>query len=219
MTLVDTVPAEAGQRCPPAARRAGRSHYAATVSDETTAWEAMLVSRLMVGDDAALAIIYDQYSSLVYGIARRLVGEPQSADVTQQVFLRLWERPDAFDASRGSLRTFLAVLARRRAIDHMRSTSRARQRDEKVTQQQPLIVPNVDEAAMAMIASERVRTAVTMLPAEQRHAVELAYFDGLTFRQVAVATGVAEGTAKSRLRLALNRLAAYLAEEGSVELA
>ena len=88
-----------------------------------------------------------------------------------------------------------------------------------MTQQQPLIVPNVDEAAMAMIASERVRIAVTMLPAEQRHAVELAYFDGLTFRQVAVATGVAEGTAKSRLRLALNRLAAYLAEEGSVELA
>jgi len=188
-----------------------------SAASETAAWDRGMVARLMAGDDRALAAIYDQYSSLVYGIALRLLNSSAAADVTQQVFVQLWERPDSFDASRGSLRTFLSVLTRRRAIDLMRVESRAERRKEVVARQAVSVVPNVDEAAMTMIASERVRAALTHLPDDQRRAIELAYFDGLTFKQVAVATGVAEGTAKSRLRLALARLATVLRAEGTVE--
>ena len=176
-----------------------------------------MMARLSAGDDRALAAIYDQYSALVYGIAHRLLGASAAADITQQVFLRLWERPESFDAHRGTLRTFLAVMARRRAIDMLRGRVRGERRDELVARQAPASSPDVDEAAMAMIASERVRAAVATLPPEQRRAIELAYFEGLTFREVATATGVAEGTAKSRLRLALSRLAAHLHDDDTAD--
>jgi RNA polymerase sigma-70 factor (ECF subfamily) len=190
-----------------------RRIYPRGVSDASVAWEQGMVARLAAGDDRALAAIYDQYSALVHGIAQRLLGAAGAADVTQQVFLRLWERPESFDPQRGSLRTFLAIMARRRSIDTLRGRARSERRDEWVGRQAPAVTPDVDEAAMAMIASERVRAAVAALPPDQRRAIELAYFEGLTFREVAVATGVAEGTAKSRLRLALGRLAAHLHDD------
>ncbi len=176
-----------------------------------------MMARLSAGDERALAAIYDQYSALVYGIANRLLGIPAAADITQQVFLRLWERPDSFDPERGTLRTFLAVMARRRSIDNLRGRIRTTRREQTVARQAPASAPDVDEAAMAMIASERVRAAVATLPPEQRQAIELAYFDGLTFREVATVTGVPEGTAKSRLRLALARLAAHLHDDDTVD--
>lgn len=177
-----------------------------------------MVARVRAGDDSALGQLYDQYAALVFGIARRLLGDDHAADVTQEVFVTFWERPDRFDPDRGSLRTFFAVTARRRSIDLLRSLTRASAREGRAGRDVPGSVPNVDEAAMALIASERVRIAVQQLPPEQRRAVELAYFDGLTYREVAVATGVAEGTAKSRLRLALVRLASHLHDEGVMEI-
>jgi RNA polymerase sigma-70 factor (ECF subfamily) len=191
--------------------------YPRHVSDPSVAWEQGVMARLAAGDDRALAAIYDQYSSLVYGIAHRLLGATSAADITQQVFLRLWEHPQTFDPQRGTLRTFLAVMARRRAIDALRGRARSERREERVARRAPASSPDVDEAAMAMIASERVRAAVATLPPEQRRAIELAYFEGLTFREVAVATGVAEGTAKSRLRLALGRLAAHLHDDDTAD--
>jgi RNA polymerase sigma-70 factor (ECF subfamily) len=200
-----------------AARPRRAAIYPHAVSDASAVWEQGMMARLLAGDDRALAAIYDQYSSLVYGIAHRLLGTGAAADITQQVFLRLWEQPESFDPERGTLRTFLAVMARRRSIDTLRGTVRSERRDERVGRQAPASAPDVDEAAMAMIASERVRAAVAMLPPDQRRAIELAYFDGLTFREVATATGVAEGTAKSRLRLALARLAAHLHDDDTAD--
>jgi RNA polymerase sigma-70 factor (ECF subfamily) len=191
--------------------------YPRHVSDPSVAWEQAMMARLAVGDDRALAAIYDQYSSLVFGIAHRVLGATSAADITQQVFLRLWEHPQAFDPQRGTLRTFLAVMARRRAIDALRGRARSERREARVARRAPASAPDVDEAAMAMIASERIRSAVATLPPEQRRAIELAYFEGLTFREVAVATGVAEGTAKSRLRLALGRLAAHLHDDDTAD--
>lgn len=191
--------------------------YPRAVSDASVMWEQGMMARLLAGDDRALAAIYDQYSSLVYGIAHRLLGVNAASDITQQVFLRLWERPESFDPERGTLRTFLAVMARRRSIDALRGNVRSERRDQRVARQAPVTSPDVDEAAMAMIASERVRAAVATLPPEQRRAIELAYFEGLTFRDVAAATGVAEGTAKSRLRLALARLAAHLHDDDTAD--
>jgi RNA polymerase sigma-70 factor (ECF subfamily) len=170
-----------------------------------------MVARITAGDETALGHVYDQYGALVHGIARRLVGPDDAADVCQDVFLWLWEHPERFDADRGSLRALLATVARRRAIDRLRRSGRRAADEVAAVVGRPAVVPNLEEAALAMIAAERVRVAVERLPDEQRRAIELAYFRGLTFRQVAAETGAAEGTAKSRLRLGLGRLATALA--------
>ena len=180
-------------------------------------WEASVMARVAAGDDSALGMIYDQYSSLVYGIAARLVGTTRASDVTQEVFIRLWERPEGFDSTRGSLRTYVTVMARRRSIDALRRHGRVVAREERVARHDPRVAAHVDEAAMALIDADRVRAAVASLPAEQRRCIELAYFEGLSYREVATAMGAPEGTTKSRLRLALARLAASLDDEGVVE--
>ena len=172
-----------------------------------------MVARIRAGDDTALAAVYDQYSALVHGIALNLVGPEQARDITQEVFLRLWQQPDAYDPAQGSLRTFLAVIARRRAIDDLRRSGRRAAREQRVETESPTLVPNVEEAALAMVASDRVRAAVARLPEDQRRAIELAYFEGLTFKDVARVTGLPEGTAKSRLRLGLSRLAKELVSD------
>jgi RNA polymerase sigma-70 factor (ECF subfamily) len=168
-----------------------------------------MMARIRVADDSALALVYDQYAPMVHGIANQLVGA-DAADVCQDVFMDLWLRPDRFDPERGSLRTFIAVSTRRRCIDHLRSVGRRRARERRATDLNPVAPPNVDEAALAMVTADRVRRTLERLPQHQREALELAYLEGMTFRQVAVATGTAEGTAKSRLRLGLNRLAKEL---------
>jgi RNA polymerase sigma-70 factor (ECF subfamily) len=184
----------------------------------STGWESELHQRLVAGDERALAMAYDQYSAVVYGIAKRVTNDTSfAADVTQEVFVQLWERPDRFDPERGSLRTFLAVLARRRAVDLIRRREAATRREEKVGAQSPVSPPNVEEAAAAMVVGEKVRHAVATLPADQREAVELAYYRGLSYREVAVELGIPEGTAKSRLRLALGRLATALRGEGEIQ--
>jgi RNA polymerase sigma factor (sigma-70 family) len=187
------------------------------VSDGIALWERTLVARIGAGDDTALAIAYDQYGALVYGVAARLLGRDQAADVAQDVFTTLWDRPDGFDAAKGSLRTYLAVLARRRAIDHLRRHGRREANERRAHAAAPAAAPHVEEAAIALIAAERVRDALRRLPDAQRRAIELAYLDGLTFREVAVATGSSEGTAKSRIRLGLHRLAQELQTDGEVE--
>ena len=177
-------------------------------------WEQTLVARMAAGDERALQEAYDQYAPLVFGITRRVIGDPASAaDATQDVFVGLWQRPESFDASRGSLRSYLAVVARRRAVDHVRRRGRAARLDERLAATASVAPPNVEEAATALVLGEKVRRAVDGLPADQRAAVDLAYFRGLTFVEVAERLGIPEGTAKSRLRLALARLAAALRDE------
>jgi RNA polymerase sigma factor (sigma-70 family) len=168
-----------------------------------------MVARLVAGDDAALAAIYDEHSALVHGIAARLLGREAAVDICQEVFVSLWNHPARFDPARGTLRTFLAMITRRRCIDQLRSSGR-RVVNEQRSADATTIAPDVEDAALTVLARERVRAAMDALPTEQRRAIELAYFDGLTFRQVAEHTGASEGTAKSRIRLGLQRLAAEL---------
>ncbi len=184
----------------------GRS-LACGIVGQPREWDTAMAARMTAGDDSALAAVYDQYSALVHGIALNLVGPEAARDITQEVFLRIWQQPASYDPAQGSLRTFLAVMARRRAIDELRRSGRRAAREERAETDRPTVMPNVEEAALAMIASDRLRDAVAKLPAEQRRAIELAYFDGLTFKDVARVAGLPEGTAKSRLRLALGRLA------------
>ena len=176
-------------------------------ADTGRAWDQTLAARLVGGDQNALADAYDQYSSFVFGLARRVTGDPRAAeDVTQEVFIAFWERPDAYDAARGSLRTWLATLAHRRAVDHVRREEARRRRTAREAAR-ATTVPNVEESALALVAAERVRAAVYALPPDQRQAIELAYFAGKTYREVGEVLGIPEGTAKSRLRLGLRRIA------------
>ncbi len=164
-----------------------------------------LVARVAAGDTAALGEVYRRYSSLVFGLARRVTGDDALAqDVTQEVFVYLWSQPERFDASRGTLRAWLGVLAHRRSVDSVRRESR---RSRVEARYQPeAFEPGTDEALAAGWIGGRVRDAIDKLPAEQREAVMLAYFGGRTYRQVATELNIPEGTAKSRLRLALGKL-------------
>jgi RNA polymerase sigma-70 factor (ECF subfamily) len=126
---------------------------------------------------------------------------------------RVWERPEAFDPERGRLRTFLGTLAHRRAVDWVR---REEARRRRAAREAALVVrvPDVEEMVSALATAERVRAEVERLPVEQAEAIRLAYFGGKTYRQVAVELGIPEGTAKSRLRLGLRRMAAALEGNG-----
>jgi RNA polymerase sigma-70 factor (ECF subfamily) len=178
-----------------------------------------LVARVVAGDDRALAELYDRYSALVYGLARRVTGSTAKAEeITQEVFVFLWEHADRFDMARGSLRGFLGAITHRRAVDAVRRDTRRQAREEREhadrasgpTEADPI---DLAERAATRDLAERVRAAVALLPRDQREAIELAYFKGCTFRDVAVRLGIPEGTAKSRLRLALNKLANVLSPE------
>lgn len=177
-------------------------------------WEHDVRERVLAGDDTALRDVYDQYASFVYGVAMRVIGDSRAAeDVSQDVFVGFWERPAAFDPARGSLRTWLGTLTHRRAVDHVRREEARRRRTEREAGR-ALAAPDVEEMATALVTAERVRAAVDVLPEDQRRAVQLAYFGGKTYRQVAEVLGIPEGTAKSRLRLALRRIADALEAEG-----
>jgi RNA polymerase sigma-70 factor (ECF subfamily) len=180
----------------------------------SVAWEQRIRDRLLAGDEVALGECYDQFASFVYGLALRVVRDVKAAeDLTQDVFLCLWERPGLFDPDKGALRTWLGTLAHRRAVDHVRREEARRRRDETSTAR-VTPTPDVEEMALALVTAERVREALDDLPPEQRRAIELAYFDGKTYREVAVIMGIPEGTAKSRLRLALRRIAGSLESAG-----
>lgn len=178
-----------------------------------------LLARIRVGDECALAAVYDDYAPLVYGVARRVTRDEQLArDVCQDVFTYLWEFPEKVDLARGPLRAFLAMIAHRRAVDEVRRAERrARAETSTVDPAVPdeAAGPEIDvvDSAAARWRDERLAAVLDLLPDEQRTALRLAYFDGLTYLQVAARLGIPEGTAKSRMRLALARLRTLLDPE------
>jgi len=174
--------------------------------------DALLADRLVAGDERALGEVFDRLGPVVYGAALRVLGDAAAAqDVAQDVFVELWCHPGKYDPAAGPLRAYLAMLARHRAVDLIRGELRriARQeRNYRLTPGQPPSLPS-DEVVDAESAS-LVRAAVGLLPESQRQVVELAYFGGLSYREVALVAGIPEGTAKSRLRLALAKLETVL---------
>jgi len=174
--------------------------------------DALLAARLAAGDDHALAEAFDHLAPTVYGAALRILGEGSAAqDVVQDVFVELWSHPDRYDPEAGTLGTYLNLLARHRAVDLVRSELRrlARQaRHHRLSAEGHH--PSPGDAVAAADTADAVRAAVRLLPDGQRQVVELAYFQGLSYREVALATGIPEGTAKSRVRLALAKLETVL---------
>src|SRR5438067_517697 len=150
-----------------------------------------------------MAQLYDRYSGIVYSVALRVLGDTGAAeDVLQDVFMQLWRKPEAFDANRGSLAAWLAVIARHRAID----TLRKRKPETDVSEVVIALDLDLEEGAGRKIAIEKVRGALAGMPAEQRKAVELAFFEGLTHSEVAARLGEPLGTVKTRIRSALQSL-------------
>lgn len=177
-----------------------------------------LLARIQAGDDRALGIIYDLHADLVYGVARRVTRDEHLArDIVQDVFTYLWELPGRVDLLRGSLRGYLAVVAHRRAVDEVRRGERRKRTETSAAAEFVLTEAGpedgVSEASAQDWRKRRLAAGMAQLPPEQRAALELAYYDGLTYTQVARALGIPEGTAKSRLRLAMARLRVVLGDE------
>ncbi|CAN5864720.1 ECF RNA polymerase sigma factor SigK [soil metagenome] len=166
-----------------------------------------LVQRLLEGDRSALADIYQRHADAVFGLSLRLTRNRTLAEeATQEVFVRLWKRPHAYDAARGSLRSFLIQHTRGRSIDLIRSESARRAREDREGWLAPRVDPGTDDQAIDMTVGETVRRALAALPGDQRRPIELAYYGGHSYREVATLLGEAEGTVKSRIRSGLRRL-------------
>jgi RNA polymerase sigma-70 factor (ECF subfamily) len=177
--------------------------------------DARLAARIAAGDDLALGALYDEYGPLIYGLTRKVTGSSSGAeDVTQDAFASLWEQVDRFDVERGSLKAFLCTIAYRRAVDWVRREVGAGRRAVRAGVVELTEPGDPPGAALASDECVRLRRALVELPPEQRSAVVLAYYHGLSYREVASQLGIPEGTAKSRLRLALARLRAALTEGG-----
>lgn len=170
--------------------------------------DATLAERIRSGDSEALGILYDRYAPLALGVAVRIVTDrAQAEDVVHDGFVAVWQKIARYDASRGTLRTWLLAVIRNRAVDRVRRRRPSVELDTADQQSQLSSGgnPTWDEA-MQEITAEQVRMAISQLPDEQRTAVELAYFRGHTYREIAQITGVPHGTASGRLRLALAKL-------------
>ena len=175
-----------------------------------------LLARIRAGDETALGMLYDQHAGLVYGLARRVTRDDHLAqDITQEVFAYLWELPERVDLARGSLRSYLAVVAHRRAVDEVRRSTRRTRIETAGAAAEVHEGPEtgVVDAAAQTWTSERIAAGMAQLPDDQRAALRLAYYEGQTYIQVARTLGIPEGTAKSRLRLALARLRVLLGDE------
>src|SRR5215467_6909304 len=172
----------------------------ASTRQELSVSDAEILARIHSGDEGAMALLYDRYSPVVYAVALRVLSDGSAAeDILQDVFIQLWRNPQTFNASRGSLAAWLAVIARNRAIDQLRK----RRPEVEAAETLSSLDPGLESTAERKLAIERVRAVLAGMSAEQRAVLEMAFFEGLTHVEIAGKTGQPLGTVKTRIRSGL----------------
>lgn len=178
--------------------------------------DSALVERIMAGDEGALAALYDRYAGMLFAMLVRILRDTSAAEeVLQDLFLQLWRGASRFDASRGSLAAWLLVIGRNRALSRLRGKGR----HETLADSEEFSIEavpssgNLEDEVARMQLMERLRGAMAALPQEQREAVELAYFEGMTQTEIAARVGCPLGTVKSRVRAAMQTLKQLFEDE------
>ena len=180
-----------------------------------------LVQRMAEAEVGALEVLYDRYARPVFAFAVRMLGDaPLAEEVLQEAFTRAWQQATRFDLARGSFASWLLSITHNLAIDELRRQQRRPLRSPGVDIADVLRseidrTVDIEEAAEVAELGERITVAMALLPAPQRRVIELAYFDGMTQREIAVMLDEPLGTIKTRMRLGLRKLRdALMAQEG-----
>jgi len=156
-----------------------------------------LIAGVRSGNQDAMALLYDRYSPVVYAVALRVLGDTGAAeDILQEIFMQLWRNPGAFDASRGNLAPWLAVIARNRAVDVVRKRRPQTELTDTLISVEQDLAADADRGR----AVEKVRTVLKEMPPRQRSALEMAYFEGYSHSEISEKTGEPLGTVKTRIR-------------------
>lgn len=176
-----------------------------------------LVRRAAAGERSALRGIYDRLAARVLAVGRAVLGDGAEAeDVVQETFVEVWRRASEFDATRGTPEAWVLVIARSRALNRRRARGSAGRTAEAAALEPGADAPLPDDLAGVAAGRSRLATALQALPAEQRKVIELAYFEGLSQREIAAHTGQPLGTIKTRAKLGLEKLAALVAGKAEV---
>lgn len=176
--------------------------------------DAALIGRLTQRDETALAALYDRYAAMLSSVLNRILRDAHAAEeILQDIFFQLWRNASQYDASRGSLPAWLMVIARNRAISQLRRRNPAA--GDELADNVAISPVNIETAASQNQLMGQVKGVLENLPKEQRVAVELAYFEGLTHSEIAERTGDPLGTVKTRLRSALETLKRTLHSPGN----
>jgi RNA polymerase sigma-70 factor, ECF subfamily len=185
------------------------------MDDLREASDASLVVAIGRWQEDALAEVYRRHGGAAYGLARRLLNDKELAEeILQEVFLRLWNTPERFDSERGSLRAYLLAQVHGRSVDLLRSETSRRRREEREARETAEHGVDIEREVVDLTVADQVKEVVAELPADERRAIELAYFGGHTYRQVAVLLDQPEGTVKSRIRSGLRRMRQGLVDAG-----
>ena len=167
----------------------------------------ILAARFRAGDEAAFAAVFDGWSGAVHRLALRIVRDASDAeDVVEETFWQAWRQRETFDGRRGGLTAWLLTIARSRALDRLRASGRRREVSSDEPDAPVLAAEPVRDAAEVEELRRMVGAALVELPRDQRQAIELAYFEGLSQTEIAERTGVPLGTVKTRVRLAMVKL-------------
>lgn len=190
-----------------------RDTYAVTSFEE--AGDAALVVAVGRYNREALAELYRRHGGAVFGLARRVLGDQSLAEeVVQEIFLTLWRQPERFDPDRGTLRSYLLALTHGRSVDIVRSESARQRREERESRLHAESGYDLEREVLDLAMGERVREALSTLREEERQAIQLAYFGGHTYRDVARLQGEPEGTVKTRIRMGLRNMRSALQKAG-----